>query len=96
MQAVSIDIKFNADIQYRVLGIVRSVLEQNAIKAEVDPESLLVDVGLTSMDMVNLMLGVEAEFNLTIPQAKIKPENFQSVKTLQQLIVTQLQSGTIP
>ncbi len=32
------------------------------------------------MDMVNLMLGVEAEFDFTIPQPEITPENFQSVE----------------
>jgi acyl carrier protein len=85
----------NADIQDRILAVVRSILEQNAIKTEVGVESLLVDVGLTSMDMVNLMLGVEAEFDLTIPQAESTPENFQSVKTLQQLIIAQLQPEMI-
>jgi acyl carrier protein len=59
--------------------------------AEVDPQSRLVDVGLTSMDMVNLMLGVEAEFDFTIPQSEITPENFQSIETLQRMIVAQLQ-----
>jgi len=49
------------------------------------------DVALTSMDMVNLMLGVEAEFDFTIPQSEITPENFQSVKTLERMIVSQLQ-----
>ena len=51
-----------------------------------------MDVGLTSMDMVNLMLSVEAEFDFTIPQDQITPENFQSVKTLELMIVHQLQS----
>jgi acyl carrier protein len=83
------------DIQNRILAVVRSILEQNAITAEVDAETLLVDAGLTSMDMVNLMLSVEAEFDLTIPQAEITPENFQSVKTLQQMIIAQLQPATV-
>jgi acyl carrier protein len=60
---------------------------------EINPDSLLVDVGFTSMDMVNLMLGVEAEFDFTIPQSEITPENFQSVKTLERMIVAQLQSA---
>ncbi len=85
----------NADVQERILALVKSILEQNAIAAEVTPELLLVDVGLTSMDMVNLMLGVEAEFDLTIPQSEITPENFQSVKTLQLVIVNQLKPGTM-
>jgi acyl carrier protein len=54
----------------------------------------LVDVGLTSMDMVNLMLGVESEFDFTIPQSQITPENFQSVKTLERMIGAELKPGT--
>jgi acyl carrier protein len=57
----------------------------------VQPAARLVDIGLTSMDMVNLMLGVEAEFDFTIPQGEITPENFQSVETLQRMVVGQLQ-----
>lgn len=84
----------DTDVQGRILALVKSILEQNSITAEVNPDSRLVDVGLTSMDMVNLMLGVEAEFDFTIPQSEITPENFQSVKTLLQMIVGQLHPAT--
>jgi acyl carrier protein len=82
---------FSADVQGRILALVKTILEQNSVTTEVGPESHLVDVGLTSMDMVNLMLGVEAEFDFTIPQSEITPENFQSVKTLELMVVGQLQ-----
>ena len=82
---------FNANVQDRILALVNAILDQNSISVEVNPESRLVDVGLTSMDMVNLMLGVEAEFDLTIPQSEITSENFQSVKALELMIVGQLQ-----
>jgi acyl carrier protein len=85
---------FNANVQTRILALVKSILEQNAITTEVGPETRLVDVGLTSMDMVNLMLGVEAEFDFTIPQSEITPENFQSVATLERMIATHLQLAT--
>jgi acyl carrier protein len=65
---------FNVTVQDRILALVKAILDQNAITAEVHPEQLLVDIGLTSMDMVNLMLGVEAEFDFTIPQAEIAGE----------------------
>jgi acyl carrier protein len=81
---------FSANVQDRILALVKSILRQNAITAEVQAESRLVDVGLTSMDMVNLMLSVEAEFDFTIPQDQITPENFQSVQTLQAMIAQQL------
>ena len=79
-----------ASIQDRVLSVVRSILDDNAVSVDIDPESRLVDIGLDSMDMVALMLKVEAEFDLTIPQPEIKPENFQSVKTLELMIRNQL------
>jgi acyl carrier protein len=87
MQALTIDIRS------RVMALVKAILEQNAITATVDPDTRLVDVGLTSMDMVNLMLGVEAEFDFTIPQPEITPENFQSVKSLEAMVIGQLQAA---
>jgi acyl carrier protein len=84
----------NANIEYRILVLVKLLLKQNSITAEFSPESRLVDVGLTSMDMVNLMLGVESEFDFTIPQSEITPENFQSVRTLERMVVSQLKPGT--
>lgn len=83
MQAVN-------DVQSRLLALVKSILRQNAITADLEPKTLLVDVGLTSMDMVNLMLAVEAEFDFTIPQSEITPENFQSVETLTSLVAGRL------
>ena len=81
----------DSSVQNRIFALVRAILEQNSIQAELDSGSRLVDVGLTSMDMVNLMLGVEAEFDFTIPQSEITPENFQSIEFLQRMIVAQLQ-----
>jgi acyl carrier protein len=82
-----------ASVQDRVLSVVRIVLQENAIIADVHPESRLVDIGLDSMDMVALMLKVEAEFDLTLPQPEITPENFQSVKTMELMILNQLAPG---
>jgi acyl carrier protein len=88
MQAV------NANVRGRVVALVKAILEQNSIAVEIRPDSRLVDIGLTSMDMVNLMFSVEAEFDLTIPQSEITPENFQSIAALERMIVNQLQPET--
>lgn len=82
------------NVQNRVLSVVRSVLQQNAISADVHPESRLVDIGLSSMGMVELMLKVEAEFDLILPQFEITPENFRSVKAIERMILNQLGSGS--
>lgn len=82
---------FEADVHNRIMALVAAVLAQNALPTGLEPDAKLVDAGLTSMDMVNLMLSVEAEFDFTIPQAEITPENFQSVATLGRMVVAQLQ-----
>ena len=82
---------FDTDVRDRVIKLVKGILEQNSLTANIAPQAKLVDAGLTSMDMVNLMLGVEAEFDFTIPQSEITPENFQSVETLERMVATQLQ-----
>ena len=85
---------FDTDVRDRIIKLVRGILEQNSLAADVTPAARLVDIGLTSMDMVNLMLGVEAEFDFTIPQSEITPDNFQSVDTLQRMVVGQLKLVT--
>jgi acyl carrier protein len=86
---------FDIDVRNRILVLVKAILEQNAIVTEVRADSSLVDIGLTSMDMVSLMLGVEAEFDFTIPQSEITPENFRSIATLERMIVSQLQPSQL-
>ena len=84
---------FDTDVRDRIIKLVKGILEQNSLTADITPQARLVDAGLTSMDMVNLMLGVEAEFDFTIPQVEITPENFQSVETLERMVAAQLQSA---
>ncbi|WP_298242887.1 phosphopantetheine-binding protein [uncultured Bradyrhizobium sp.] len=81
---------FDTELRNRIIKLVKGILEQNSLSAAITPSAKLVDAGLTSMDMVNLMLGVEAEFDFTIPQSEITPENFQSVETLERMVATQL------
>ena len=85
---------FDTELRVRITKLVKGILAQNSLTADLTPQAKLVDIGLTSMDMVNLMLGVEAEFDFTIPQAEITPENFQSVETLERMVSTQLQPAT--
>jgi acyl carrier protein len=76
-------------IGHRVIGLVASILAQNGIDAAIKPDSRLGDIGMTSMDMVGLMLSVEAEFDMAIPQAEITAENFQSVAAIERLVMRQ-------
>jgi acyl carrier protein len=46
----------------------------------------LSEMGLSSLKMVNLMLSVEIEFDIMIPQADITPENFHSLASIARLV----------
>ena len=46
----------------------------------------LRDAGLTSLDMVNLMLAVEGEFDIEIPQSAMTPENFDTIIAIESLV----------
>jgi acyl carrier protein len=81
----------DSQIRGRLLALVTTILRESSIVVDVSPGSRLFDTGLTSMDMVKLMLEIEAEFDLTIPQADITPKNFETVDTIERMIVRQTQ-----
>ena len=81
----------DSQIRGRLLALVTTILRESSIVVDVSPGSRLFDTGLTSMDMVKLMLEIEAEFDLTIPQADITPKNFETVDTIERMILKQTQ-----
>lgn len=70
----------------RVISVVQRLLTQRSISRTVEPADDLRDAGLTSMDMVNLVLAVESEFDVMIPESRITPANFRSVAAISCLI----------
>ena len=46
----------------------------------------LRDAGLTSLDMVSLMLALEGEFDVEFPQSAMTPDNFDTVAAIENLI----------
>ena len=70
----------------RVIALVLPLLERKGKTDPIAPEAGLVDAGLTSVDMVALMLAVEAEFDIAIPSADITPGNFRSIATVQAMV----------
>lgn len=70
----------------KLSSIVARIAEQNQVVHPISPTDHLVDRGMTSMAMVDLMLAVEAEFDVTIPQHEMTPTNFQSIASLAQML----------
>jgi acyl carrier protein len=71
-----------------VAQLVRRVLTERSINAAVSAESDLSVEGVASIDMVSLILAVEAEFDLTIPEALITPANFRSISSISALVAS--------
>jgi acyl carrier protein len=70
----------------RVAALVRQILVENSTPRDFSPGEQLSAVGLSSLDMVRLMLAIEAEFGITIASSDITPGNFYSVATIEALI----------
>jgi acyl carrier protein len=71
---------------HRLLAIVNQLLAKNSIARPVSIDDLLTEAGLSSIDMVNLMLAIESEFDIMIPASDITPANFRSISTIEELI----------
>lgn len=69
-----------------VTDVVRRMLIDRSIEAPVAPDVDLREIGLTSLDMVDLVLSVECAFDLQIPEAEITPANFRSIATIDALV----------
>jgi acyl carrier protein len=74
----------------RVTAIACRMLLKRGVAAIPGSGDNLREAGLTSLDMVNLMLAIEAEFDIEIPQSAMTPDNFDTVAAIDALVsVTQ-------
>jgi len=72
----------------RVADLVRQLLAKRAIDRAVGDDDDLGETGLSSLDMVNLMLAVESEFDLTIPERDMRPANFRTIARIEALVAS--------
>jgi acyl carrier protein len=70
----------------RVAQLVRSVLDKRGVTRLVGRGDDLRTAGLSSLDVVNLMLAVEAEFSIKIPERDMTPANFRSIARIAALV----------
>jgi len=74
------------DATERVTLLVRQILAKRAIERPVGADEDLAAGGLSSLDIVNLMLAVEAEFDIKIPDREMTPANFRSIAQIAKLV----------
>jgi acyl carrier protein len=71
------------DIENRILQIIICDLELNINKNEIQRSSRLDELfGMDSIAIVELVVGIEKEFNIKIPDEYLSVEIFQSIKTI--------------
>jgi acyl carrier protein len=80
----------------KIANSVHQLLKQRAIDKPFGLQDNLLSVGLTSLDMTSLILSIEAEFAIQIPDRVITPANFASVATIGRLIRELMPAGTSP
>ena len=72
----------------RTIEVIRQVGSLDAI----GPDDVLYDIGLSSIHALNLLIGLEDEYQVTIPD-----EEFIQARTARQLheMITRLQEGVL-
>ena len=77
----------SSNVKERVRALVGTLLAKRSIDRLVNDDDDLGESGLSSLDIVNLMLGVEAEFDLTIPESDMRPANFRSIARIEAMVL---------
>ncbi len=78
-------------VRNQLVALVKQTLGSGqAVPHPFPVDRQLSDLGISSLKMVNLMLAVELEFDIAIPQSDITPENFHSVAAIQALVLRML------
>ncbi|MFY9695384.1 MAG: phosphopantetheine-binding protein [Xanthobacteraceae bacterium] len=76
----------------RIAELVRQILAKRGLDRAVDYHADLSEAGLSSLDTVNLMLAVETEFGVKIPDRDMTPAHFRSVVRIDGLVGRLLQA----
>ncbi len=82
----------NSSTADRIAELVRQILAKRGLDRAVDHDADLNEAGLSSRDSVNLMLAVETEFAVKIPDRDMTPANFRSITRIDGLIGKLLKS----
>jgi len=70
----------------RIIAIAVRMLLKRGVNTVPGSSDNLRNAGLTSLDMVNLMLAIEGEFDIEIPQSAMTPDNFDTVAAIENLV----------
>ena len=73
-------------LEQKIAGLVQRLLVEHSINRVVAVDDDLRLAGLSSLDMVSLVLTVEEEFGVMVPETGITPANFRSIAAISRLV----------
>jgi acyl carrier protein len=74
------------DMAERVAALARRAMGQQTIRKAISRDGDLHAAGLSSLGLVNLMLSVEEEFDITVPERDMTPANFRTIAGIVELV----------
>jgi acyl carrier protein len=74
------------DVADRITALARRAMGKQPITKPIGHYDDLRACGLSSLGLVNLMLSVETEFDLKIPERDMTPANFRSIARIADLV----------
>jgi acyl carrier protein len=74
----------------RVITVLQRLLAEGSVNGFPGPDINLLEFGLNSLDIINFVIALEAEFDLTIPESAITPKNLLSLSAITSLITSLL------
>ncbi len=80
------EIKMGEPVRTQITEIVEAMLARRGRTPFIEADQSLTDAGLASLDMVNLMLAIEDQFGIEIPQRRMTPANFRTIAAIEQLV----------
>lgn len=85
-----------ADLSNELIEKIKQLIIQRLKLVDLTPEMIETDaplfgegLGLDSIDALELVLGLEKEFGVVIPDAEVGRKVFQSVRTMAQYVLDQ-------
>ncbi|HVN02205.1 MAG TPA: phosphopantetheine-binding protein [Caulobacteraceae bacterium] len=75
-----------ATVRAKITSLVEALLVRRGGATPVAPDQNLADAGLTSLDLVNLMLAIEDTFEVEIPQERMSPASFRTIDAIERML----------
>jgi len=73
-------------VRTRIVGIVNDLMRRRQLPLPVEVDQSLREAGLKSLDLVNMMLAIEDEFGIEIPQDRLTMDHFRSIVAIERLV----------